>query len=91
MSLAADTMKNTAAYITNMLSPSPFTNSGDVSNMNAGQFILFLIILFLVVYIMMWIGARIFNNTVVVIMPSIKRVTVLQFFGLTIVLHMLFN
>jgi hypothetical protein len=76
-------------------STSPFTNNGMVGinsmdKMSTGQYILFLLILFFLLYLTMWIGAFVFNTSVVKIFPSTKKVTALDFFGLYIVIHLLF-
>ena len=38
----------------------------------------------------MYLGGLVFNMSVVKIFPSVKKVSTLDFFGLYIVLHMLF-
>ena len=85
LSSVADSMtkKSIGTFINNGM-------SGMGSSSNTGQKILFYLILILLIYLTMMIGAFIFNVSVVKIFPSIKKVSTLDFFGLYIVLHMLF-
>jgi len=71
-------------------SKSPFTNQDNVQKMTPVQYILFIIILLLLIALMNFIGAALFNMSVVKIIPSIKTIDTLHFFVLNIVLHMLF-
>ena len=73
-----------------MILPSKFSNKNSIDNMDADQGILFFIILIILIYLTMWIGAFIFNMTVIKIFPSTKKVTTLDFFGLYIVIKILF-
>jgi hypothetical protein len=66
---------------------STFTNYGE---MNSGQGLLFFLILMLLIFLTMWLGAFVFNTSVVKIFPDVKKVSVLDFFGLYIVIHILF-
>ncbi len=84
-----------STQISNQLMPTKSAFSNDIgmngmNNMNSGQGFLFFIILILLIYLTMYLGAFIFNTIVVKIMPSLKKVTTLDFFGLYIVLHLLF-
>lgn len=83
-----------ATTITNatIKSTSPFTNqdSEKLENMTTGQLILFFFILTLLLYIIMCLGAIIFNISIVKIFPSVKKVSTIDFFGLYIVTHLLF-
>ena len=40
-------------------------------------------------YLIMLLGTFVFNTSVVKIFPSVKKVSILDFFGLYIVLHLL--
>jgi hypothetical protein len=71
-------------------STSPFTNQNIIQDMTPGQYILFFIILILLILLVNYIGAFLFNMSVVKIMPSIKPIDTLHFFVLNIVLHILF-
>ena len=94
------TLLSTASVLTNGIKPtsSPFTNQGMTGMqgihlmpaMDPGQQVLYIIILILLTLLTMWAGAYIFNQSVVNIFPSVKKVSVLDFFGLYIVLHLLF-
>ena len=84
-------MTKSANMISNALTgmTSPFTNY-EMQEMSPGQYILFIFILFMLIYFTMFIGSLIFNISVVKIFPSIKKIDTMDFFGLYIVLHMLF-
>ena len=100
------TLLSTASVLTNGIKPtsSHFSNQGmqgmqgmqgihlmpDMPGMDPGQQVLYIIILILLTLLTMWAGAYIFNQSVVNIFPSVKKVSVLDFFGLYIVLHLLF-
>jgi hypothetical protein len=75
-------------------SKSTFTNQNSqatiMEDMTSGQYILFLVILLLLIIVVNYIGALLFNMSVVKIMPSVKPIDTLHFFILNIVLHMLF-
>ena len=75
-------------------STSPFTNKNalgtTVQDMTPVQYILFFIILILLILLVNYIGAILFNMSVVKVMPSVKPIDTLHFFVLNIVLHMLF-
>ena len=68
----------------------PFTNNQNMEDMNGGQQLLFIFVLFVLIYFTMFLGAIIFNMSVVKIFPSVKQVTTMDFFGLYVVLHLLF-
>ena len=89
MVLTVEALTNCASYVANTLTKSPFSNR-EMGQMDAGQFLLFIITFLIVLYAIMWLGAWIFNESVVKVMPSLKRVSVMDFFGLYIVLHILF-
>ena len=75
---------------TSLMTTSPFSSNKGIDNMNSGQGFVFFIILILLIYLTMMLGAFVFNTSVVKIMPSLKKVTTLDFFGLYIVIHLLF-
>lgn len=63
----------------------------DVSDLNFFQMLLSVIIFIILLTFVMWVGAYIFNHSVVKVMPSIlKKISVLDFLGLYIVTHILF-
>ena len=68
------------------MSPSHFTNKGA----NNEQGFLFFIILICLLLLTMWLGASVFNTSVVKTFPSVKKVSTLDFFGLYVVIHLLF-
>ena len=91
MSFLVSTITNITSFLTNALSgnKSGFTNN-TMEQMNTGDYLLFLFVLFTLLYFTMFIGSLIFNMSVVNIFPSVKKVSTLDFLGLYIVLHMLF-
>jgi hypothetical protein len=92
MALSVDMLLKTANMVTTATQKAPFTNQNkqDMQDMDFGQFVLFCLIFFLLLYLTMYLGALIFNVTIVKIIPSVKRVTTLDFFGLYVILHILF-
>ena len=74
--------------IQKMMTPSHFANQNP-NEITLGQSVYFFIVLGLVIYLTMWIGTFVFNTSVVKIFPSVKKVSILDFFGLYIVLHLL--
>ena len=62
----------------------------DVSTMDIGQTILAIIIFFILLIFIMWIGAYIFNHSLVKVFPSVNKISVGNFLGLYIVIHILF-
>jgi hypothetical protein len=79
-----------ASKANSIISLSKFSNKNTIDNMDTEQGILFFIILILLIYFTMWLGALIFNMSVIKICPSIKKVTTLDFLGLYIVIKILF-
>lgn len=70
---------------------SPFSNrENQINEMNPGEQILFFIVFIFLIYFTMWLGAFIFNSSIVNIFPSVKKVSTLDFLGLYIVIHLLF-
>jgi hypothetical protein len=92
MALSVDMLLNFTNMITPTTTKAPFTNQNiqSVQDMKLGEFILFCIIFFLLLYLTMYLGGLIFNVTIVKILPSVKRVSTLDFFGLYVILHILF-
>ena len=84
-------LPNLASQISSsmMPAPAPFSNNGSGTGTAENGF-LFFVILILLIFLTMWIGAFIFNTSVIKIFPSTKKVTVVEFFGLYIVTHLLF-
>ena len=80
-----------ATTITNATIKSPFTNQGteNLQDMSSGQYLIYFLILILLLYFIMFIGALVFNISIVKIFPSVKKVSTLDFFGIYIVIHLL--
>ena len=66
------------------------TVNADMSNMTAEQWVMFLIVFFALLFILMFLGAIVFNMTIPKIIPSIRKVSTVEFFGLYVILHILF-
>jgi hypothetical protein len=79
---------NISSSIEKALTPSHFANQNP-NEMSLGQTFFSFIILGLVVYLTMCLGSFVFNTSVVKIFPSVKKTSILDFFGLYIVLHLL--
>lgn len=63
----------------------------NIASMSGGQIITFVIVFALSVWLLMFLGAWIFNTSIPRFIPGIKKITVLEFFGLYIVCHILFT
>ena len=76
----------------NVVSMSMF-NDNEVSNVNVSgsQLLTFIIVFVLSIWLLMFLGARIFNTSIPHIFPSVRKITLLEFFGLYIVCHILFT
>jgi len=95
MALSVDMLLGAANIVTKATQKAPFTNNGaqgmkGVEDMNFGEFILFCLIFFTLLYLTMYLGSLIFNVSIVKIFPSVKRVSTIDFFGLYVILHILF-
>ncbi len=66
-----------------------FTTSIELNTISSNNMITFILIFILSVWILMLLGTWIFNNTIPKLIPSIRKASVLEFFGLYIVLHIL--
>lgn len=63
----------------------------DVSSMSGGQLLTFVIVFMLSVWLLMFLGAWVFNTSIPRIIPSVRKITTLEFFGLYVVCHILFT
>jgi hypothetical protein len=82
--IAKMTMPNTnKSNFTDVISTTP-------DNMTVQQWIIFVIVFVLMLFILMFLGAKLFNLTIPKIIPSINKVSTAEFFGLYIILHILF-
>jgi hypothetical protein len=59
-------------------------------DMTIGQWIVFLITFTVLLIIVMFLGKLVFNMTIPKIVPSIRKVSTSEFFGLYVILHILF-
>ena len=62
-----------------------------IASMSGGQMFTFIIVFVLSVWLLMFLGAWEFNTSIPRIIPGIKKITMLEFFGLYIVCHILFT
>lgn len=76
----------------------PFVNvnlnnnlANDITHMSGRELLTFIIVFALSVWLLMFLGAWIFNTSIPRFIPGIKKITVLEFFGLYIVCHILFT
>ena len=63
----------------------------NIDSMSSGQLLTFVIVFALSVWLLMFLGAWIFNTSIPRFIPGVKKITVLEFFGLYIVCHILFT
>ena len=80
-----------ATTVTNGTTKTPFSNQS-VEEMNSGQFLMFCFILFILTYFIMFIGAMLFNMSIVKfkMFPTLKEISTIDFLYLYIVTHLLF-
>lgn len=90
MTLSFDGIYNSAKSVVSTLMGTGTSHFKDVSSMDAGQTLLFLVIFVILFVFIMWVGAYIFNHSLVKVFPSVKKISVGDFLGLYIVLHILF-
>jgi hypothetical protein len=88
MSSPFSSIVNISSSIQKALTPSHFANQNP-NEITLGQSLYFFIVLSLVIYLTMWVGSYFFNTSVVKIFSSVKKVSILDFFSLYIVLHIL--
>jgi hypothetical protein len=62
-----------------------------IASMSGGQLLTFIIVFVLSVWLLMFLGAWVFNTSIPQIIPGIKKITMLEFFGLYIICHILFT
>ena len=67
------------------------SNDKDMTNITSGQLLTFIIVFMISVWLLMFIGAWVFNTSIPHIIPAVRKITVLEFFGLYLVCHILFT
>jgi hypothetical protein len=89
------TLSSIAAAIPTSISKQGFANvmsiNNDINNMTGSQLLTFIIVFTLCVWLLMFLGAWIFNTSIPNIIPSVRKVSVVDFFGLYIICHILFT
>lgn len=63
----------------------------DIYSMSGGELLTFIIVFALSVWLLMFLGSWIFNTSIPRIIPGIKKISVIEFFGLYIICHILFT
>lgn len=81
--IAKMTIPTTKANFADVISTNP-------NDMTLQQWIIFLISFLLMLFVMMYLGKLVFNMTIPKIIPSIRKVSTSEFFGLYVILHILF-
>ena len=68
-------------------------SSGNVnfSSMSTSQFIIYIVFFLLSIWISMFIGTWIYNSSIPKIIPSLGKISTMNFFGLYILTHILFG
>lgn len=87
------TISSMVAAITPSNGKAPFANvnAEDLTQASTGQVLMFVLVFAFSVWLLMFLGAWIFNSSIPKIFPAANKVTVLQFFGLYIICHILFT
>ena len=67
------------------------SNDKEISKMASGQLLIFIIVFVISIWFLMLIGSWVFNSSIPRIIPSVRKITVIEFFGLYIVCHILFT
>lgn len=81
-------LSNISTYMSNLLyGKDTFT---DVKQMDGVQIFIALVIFIILLTFIMWLGAFIFNHSLVKVFPSVNKISVVNFLGLYIVIHILF-
>ena len=87
---AITSLANVASkYVLGPNKPARFMNI-DGQDITTGDMITFLIVFMLALFITIFLGMYIFNMTIPKIFPTVRKVSMMEFFGLYIITHMLF-
>ena len=89
--MSSGLLSTVSSFVSGSLTNSPFTGSMDMNSMSGAQVVVFVIVYLLALLIVMAIGAFLFNNILVKIVSCTRKVSVLEFFGLYVVLQILCN
>jgi len=80
----------TLTNLTRNTNKSNFQNVNNIDNMSFSEFLIFLIIFIVLLVILMVLGTIVFNFTIPRIFPNVRKVKTVEFFGLYVILHILF-
>ncbi len=84
-----NTLAKNIAQISSSTGVSKFQNVSP-DNMSITQWIIFFITFTVLLISVMFLGKIVFNMTIPKIIPSIRKVSTSEFFGLYVILHILF-
>lgn len=85
-------LNSVAKNIAKLSAPTGVSKFANVNpdDMTVSQWVMFLITFVVLLIIMMYLGKIVFNMTIPKIIPSIRKVSTSEFFGLYVILHILF-
>ena len=89
MSMALNSLATSIAKLSSATGVSRFEDINQ-DKMTFSQWVIFVVVFLLLLFILMFLGTIIFNSTIPKIIPSIRKVTTSEFFGLYVILHILF-
>lgn len=89
--MSSGMLNTVSSFVSGSLTKSSFTGSQSLDTMSGAQAVVFVMVYLLALLIVMALGAFLFNNIVVKIFSSARKVSVLEFFGLYVVLQILAN
>ena len=89
MSMALNSLATSIAKLSSATGVSRFEDINQ-DKMTFSQWVIFVAVFLLLLFILMFLGTIIFNSTIPKIIPSIRKVTTSEFFGLYVILHILF-
>lgn len=89
MSIALHSLATSIAKLSSATGVSKFEDLNQ-DKMTFGQWVIFIAVFLLLLFILMFLGTMVFNLTIPKIIPSIRKVKTSEFFGLYVILHILF-
>lgn len=89
MSMALNSLATSIAKLSSATGVSRFEDINQ-DKMTFSQWVIFVAVFLLLLFILMFLGTIIFNSTIPKIIPSIRKVKTSEFFGLYVILHILF-
>lgn len=89
MSSALNSIATGIAKLSSSIGVSRFEDISQ-DNLTFNQWVVFIVVFLLLLFILMFLGTIVFNLTIPNIVPSIRKVKTSEFFGLYVILHILF-